>query len=906
MKRATKSLLPLLATVAVVWTALVGGLQPAMAQPVLSEPSVLPGDAALELAAGRQQAPQISKGSNGYLTVWADNRSSLRGSWTAGPYFGQGLGTMVDVYAARLDLAGNLLDTTPIPISLADYNQTMPRVGWNGQNWLVVWMTERETNRYHYDVVAVRVAPDGTVLDPTPILVNAAETSINQYLPWVVSSDGTNWVVIWTDLDDVEGIYTLDGARVAPSGTVLDPGGKRLRRDTWNSGATHADLAFAVDEYLMTWLEIDPGTGGWIVQGQRLELDLDPVGSPFQINLTTPSDPAKPDVASNGTDFLVVWSEERYYGWSQLLGTRVSHSGQVLDPDGIEITKAAGYTLFDPDVTWEGTRYFVAYNIQKSFADDDLYVTRVTSQGNVSDPAGIPVSVVSGTQYEAAIAPGGGSGVQVVWNDSLYEGDIVSARVSTTGTAGSGVAVSLSAPRQSLPRFAQDGAHFLAVFRSEVSGESRILAQRLDAAGVPMDLEPIRVATGRGLTDPSAAWNGTHYLIVWESPTEGRGQIYGRRLSGDLSFLDAAPISIMPGLYPDVAALGSTFLVVGADNDAHPHQRYAYAVRVSSGGTVLGPRQRIGQNFDVATRVAALGTRWLAVWEQDVTHDNPQSQIVGAFIGADGLLQSKFDISDGYYDDAPHLAVAGDTALVVWHEGDILGRRIQQDGTLLDGASGIVISGAPEEQMLPAVAWDGSDYVVDYLDLRNDVYPEQERVDIFATRVDGSGSVVDPSGFAVADSMRPEDTPAVAASAGDWVFAYAAFQGQAPYASLRITTRNNTSWTGESPGQCSGLRVNKNLNGVDLDLLWTPSCAGGVDYGVYEGTLGIWTSHEAVRCTTDWSTSATITPGADDRYFLVVPNNLSHEGSYGRDSSGAERPAGASACRGIQNADACP
>lgn len=141
--------------------------------------------------------------------------------------------------------------------------------------------------------------------------------------------------MIWIDLDQATGIFTMDGARIAPDGTVLDPGGRRLRRDTWNSGATAADLAFAGDEYLMTWLELDPGTGDWIAQAQRLELDLDPIGSPFEVNLYGPSAPQRPDLTSDGKDFLVVWSEERYYGFSQLFGSRVSHTGRVLDPDGI-------------------------------------------------------------------------------------------------------------------------------------------------------------------------------------------------------------------------------------------------------------------------------------------------------------------------------------------------------------------------------------------------------------------------------------------------------------------------------------------------------------------------------------------------------------------------------------------
>src|SRR5262245_39291721 len=88
--------------------------RPVLAQPTLTWPTVLPGDVTAGPAAGRQETPEISRGASGYLTVWADNRSSLIGAGPNGPYFGEGLGTMIDIYAARLDANGGLVDATPI------------------------------------------------------------------------------------------------------------------------------------------------------------------------------------------------------------------------------------------------------------------------------------------------------------------------------------------------------------------------------------------------------------------------------------------------------------------------------------------------------------------------------------------------------------------------------------------------------------------------------------------------------------------------------------------------------------------------------------------------------------------------------------------------------------------------
>ena len=85
--------------------------------------------------------------------------------------------------------------------------------------------------------------------------------------------------------------------------------------------------------------------------------------------------------------------------------------------------------------------------------------------------------------------------------------------------------------------------------------------------------------------------------------------------------------------------------------------------------------------------------------------------------------------------------------------------------------------------------------------------------------------------------------------------------------------------------------------GSDLTLTWGASCsAGDSDYAVYEGSLGSFPSHTPLLCTTRGETTATITPGAGNHYYLIVPNNGLREGSYGVGSSGSQRPPANAAC----------
>ena len=85
--------------------------------------------------------------------------------------------------------------------------------------------------------------------------------------------------------------------------------------------------------------------------------------------------------------------------------------------------------------------------------------------------------------------------------------------------------------------------------------------------------------------------------------------------------------------------------------------------------------------------------------------------------------------------------------------------------------------------------------------------------------------------------------------------------------------------------------------GGTLRLAWSPTCLPtDGDYAVYEGTIGNFTSHVPLLCSTSGATFATIVPGAGNTYYLIVPRSGAVEGSYGRDSTSLERPPSAAAC----------
>lgn len=99
----------------------------------------------------------------------------------------------------------------------------------------------------------------------------------------------------------------------------------------------------------------------------------------------------------------------------------------------------------------------------------------------------------------------------------------------------------------------------------------------------------------------------------------------------------------------------------------------------------------------------------------------------------------------------------------------------------------------------------------------------------------------------------------------------------------------------------------------NIIINWSPSCSeGGEDYGIYQGTIGTWYSHSSIVCTdTGANLTETLTPGAGNRYYLVVAHNAKAEGSYGNCSAGFcgagdQRPVGGAACVVPQVITPCP
>jgi hypothetical protein len=588
-----------------------------------------------------------------------------------------------------------------------------------------------------------------------------------------VTSDGTNWIVVWEDSfwQGTTRLPNIAGVRVAPDGTLIDPEPVVIHQQfSVAFPPILPDVAFAGDELLVVWDDFGE------VFGRRVDLALQPLDP---ASFLVANFAAKPRVASNGADFLVVDTSYRGY--------RVTHDGQVLDPGGIDFDAGGnGWQPMGPAVAWDGVTYSIPFgSSETTSSDSDLWEARIDPAGNVSGP--VKVLESADFEWKAAVAPAGGGAAQIVWarRDEQLPEDIRGLRRAADGSTGPPVDVGIGMHRQAYLRFASNGDEHLGIFLSTGGGQRRLMAQRVTSDGIAIDPEPKLITAMSELYKvvPDVAFNGAVYLVAW---ADRFGSILGQRLWIDGSPIDPAPVTLIhqdsaAGNFA-IGALGGDFLVTYSHR-VSGDLRYLKAARVrGSDLTVLDTPFFIGFNFANNPRVAALGDSWLVVWESQTRHDRSSSTIRGIFVSESGVPGTSFSINSSGLGDDPDLAVTGNRALVAWWDSTTLsntslaGRLIEADGSL--PGPQFLIADANNDQRQPAVAWDGSQFVVAWMDFREVQGVEHERADIYAARVGFDGNVLDPGGFQVTGGTNPEEYPDLAGSGDRMTIAFSILHGE--------------------------------------------------------------------------------------------------------------------------------
>jgi len=352
----------------------------------------------------RQENPAVTFGKDTYLVVWYDESNGL------------------EIYGARVTPAGRVLDPNGFPITTGSRFHFGPAVAFDQRNFFVVWgeLHNKSPNSSNTEIYGARVNQNGVVIDTSGIAITNNQPYEQEYPK--VAFDGTNYLVAW---EDARYRYCdTYGARVTPSGVVLDTGGFAI---TTIPNCLNG-LSFDGRNYLAVWFNGD-------IYGTRITptgVVLDTLG----IHIAKgPDNQWFPVAAFDGRNYLVVWQDGGNTAALEYC-SRVTPLGQVLDTSGIAICLAAN-GQGSPSAAFDGRNYLVVWQegAEGNPPYAGIYGARVSAGGVVLDPVRIKISLSPSAESSPDVAFDGRNYL-VVWQggDSSYTG-VRGARVSPGGGA---------------------------------------------------------------------------------------------------------------------------------------------------------------------------------------------------------------------------------------------------------------------------------------------------------------------------------------------------------------------------------------------------------------------------------------------------------------------------------------
>lgn len=469
-------------------------------------------------------------------------------------------------------------------------------LGGNGSAWFVLWSAGGSLR-------GTPIAPDGSLLVPAGALIasGAAANAFELRVGW----DGTNWIAAW--LHPVDAVRL---ARVATSGTVLDPNGAVLDAsdDDVIAGITLAG-ATSGDGLVLAWT--DSRAGGshpYDVRGRHVAPNLVP--GPSSVLSTAAPAQMRVELAEYPGGFLAVY-ESRAAGTTRIVVQRVSASGVALDAEPLAL---ASGSVGAPAAVWNGRVFMVAWadvdgiRARQLAADgtplgtastllmpggfgpdvaalgETFLLTGLKFGFSVQfiHPYAMRVDGLTGAALDAPVALGNSyaSGVRAVavgdrfvvtWQRN-YTHDDPQSQVERcfVETSGAITPFAVVAFNSGHPDVAWSGGEALFVFRvNSLSNANNDVALRrmLPDGSFPAGQAVLSAGPGRQLY-PVVAWDGARFVAAWEDQRhqaafyDGRTDIYGARIAASGVLLDPAGFAIeigqQPAARPALAAVAGT------------------------------------------------------------------------------------------------------------------------------------------------------------------------------------------------------------------------------------------------------------------------------------------------------------------------------------------------------------
>ena len=706
------------------------------------------------------------------FSVWSDRRDPHQNN----------------VFGVHVRSGSGVVDKTSVLITPG----LNPVVASDGTNFLLVY-AENATGA-STDLVARRLGPDGNLLDSQKVVLSNAVQA-----PYQAFWTGSEYAVFWDDSppDSPQQGYM---ARIDRNGSLI-----ASRLPIWSSGAlvNAASLSMGVAWSGSSFLIAKPSSGPMV---QLISSDGKQVGKPFLLTSTTKST-SEPTVASDGTNFLVVWDDNDR--GSGVKGIRVSPAGQIVDSSPLvlsNINRAA-----EAHLIWAGTEYVLDF-LGSASGTVATQLLRISSTGIPLDSKPVVTSVYQQQTTRVAatsdrlmlIDPGAGAPVGN-W-------------LKLDGTTSSEPAIPLcaAANRQTWPSVASNGVVYLAVWYDERTINSpQVRGQILDVTGKPVLPDSFLVTQATDLaTEPyevdgaggrlAVASDGKDFLVAWTQIelNDPHSVVRATRISRAGEVLDPTGITIATGhgeMNPVVVWTGASYFVV-----------YLMDIGDSNSNTVVGGRRLDGKGNILDSQDLRLGSgdenadlaiRFAAVWGQDllvITQGSGQALAAIRF-DATGKQLSKGYFSLQRPDIAtqihPSVAWNGKEYVAAWsqysfgvQDPDLVAARLGPDGSFLD-SSFLKVSKAGGMHDGASVAWDGNNFVTAWFSRSNPIGSD-DRWSASVARIDASGNVLDPGGLPISNTDEYGARPTVVGlGGGDGLLALQRYDSAADVRAIRVVAR---------------------------------------------------------------------------------------------------------------------
>lgn len=281
-----------------------------------------------------------------YFVVWPDQRSN----------------TFTDIYGNRMNFNGTVDNFPGFLISTSANKQSAPSIVRCGGKYMAVW-TDTRNGFDNADVY-------GAILDSSgAVLVNniAVSTAAGRQDQPDVACNGTNFYVVW--VDERNGNQDIYGTGIdGTTGAVLNSGGVPIATTTTAEKDPAIAFSNTTNGYMVVW---DTGTvPPESIAGATISSTTGLVVVPSFVLPTSPSRIAQnPDIAFDGTNYLVVWHEGNTAGLLDIYGDLVSASGTP-GSSSTAIDVATGPQRF-PKVTFNNNTLPGGYEVV--FEDDSHF-----------------------------------------------------------------------------------------------------------------------------------------------------------------------------------------------------------------------------------------------------------------------------------------------------------------------------------------------------------------------------------------------------------------------------------------------------------------------------------------------------------------------------------------------------